>query len=354
MIDLRPDTVTQPTPAMREAMAAAAVGDDVYGDDPSVNLLEERLAALLGKEAGLFVPSGTMGNLIAMLAQCARGDEVITARQYHVYCDEAGGAAIVGGIMFAPLEAASDGALDAAAIADTIKPDDFHNPPSRLLCLENTHCGKAIPLARMQQAAEVARANGLKVHLDGARIFNAVRALDVSAGEFAKTADSVSVCLSKGLGAPAGSVLLGARDFIDKSRRIRKFLGGGMRQAGVLAAAGLYALDHHIDRLDDDHTRAQNLADYLNSMNALEAECATNMVFVKCADRGFGGLAETCAKHGVIITEGGENTRLVLHLGIDDAGLATIKEAFTDWLKWLPVKEKSPGQTADKGGNDDA
>ena len=331
MIDLRSDTVTLPTPAMREAMAMAAVGDDVYGDDPSVNLLQERLAALLDKEAGLFVPSGTMGNLVAILAQCARGDEVITARQYHVYCEEAGGAAIVGGIMFVALEVASDGGLDAEAIADTIKPDDIYSPPSRLLCLENTHWGKAVPLASMQQAAEVARTNGLKVHLDGARLFNATCALDVSAGMLAESADSVSVCLSKGLGTPAGSVLLGRHDLIDKSKRIRKFLGGGLRQAGVLAAAGLYVLDHHIDRLDEDHARAQHLADYLNAMNALEAETATNMVFIKCADRGFGGLAEFLAKHGVIISEGRETTRLVLHLGIDDKALATIKEAFSAW-----------------------
>jgi len=335
-IDLRSDTVTTPGPDMRQVMANAEVGDDVYDDDPTVNLLQDCLAEMLGKEAGLFMASGTMSNLSAMLSHCGRGDEIITAKQYHVFSDEAGGAAIVGGIMFETLETSADGALEPDAIRGAVKPDDIHCPVSRLLCLENTHHGKAIALDRMQAAADAGRAAGMQVHLDGARFFNAVKALNISPADLAGVADTVSICLSKGLGTPAGSVLVGPQEMINKAKRIRKFLGGGMRQVGVLAAAGLYALDHHIERLTDDHNRAAELAAYLSAMDGLAIETATNMIFISSQSSqpiDAHHLAKVLADHGVLITPGDASTRLVMHLEVDDHAMETIKAAFQDWYE---------------------
>jgi len=317
-------------------MANAEVGDDVYDDDPTVNLLQDRLAEMLGKEAGLLMASGTMSNLSAMLSHCGRGDEIITAKQYHVFSDEAGGAAIVGGIMFETLETSADGALEPDAIRGAVKPDDIHCPVSRLLCLENTHHGKAIALDRMQAAADAGRAAGMQVHLDGARFFNAVKALNISPADLAGVADTVSICLSKGLGTPAGSVLVGPQEMINKAKRIRKFLGGGMRQVGVLAAAGLYALDHHIERLTDDHNRAAELAAYLSAMDGLAIETATNMIFISSQSSqpiDAHHLAKVLADHGVLITPGDASTRLVMHLEVDDHAMETIKAAFQDWYE---------------------
>ncbi len=335
-IDLRSDTVTTPGPDMRQAMANAVVGDDVYDDDPTVNLLQDRMAEMLGKEAGLMMATGTMSNLCAMLAHCGRGDEIVTAKQYHVFSDEAGGAAIVGGIMFEPLETSADGALEPDAIRAAVKPDDIHCPVSRLLCLENTHHGKAIALDRMQAAAQAGQTAGLRVHLDGARFFNAVMALNISPADLAGIADTVSICLSKGLGTPVGSVLVGPNDVINKAKRIRKYLGGGMRQVGIFAAAGLYALDHHINRLTEDHDRATELATYLSAMDGVAVKVATNMIFISSDSSDpldAQHLAKVLSDHGVLINPGGKTTRLVMHLEVDDRAMDTIKEAFQDWYE---------------------
>jgi threonine aldolase len=269
-VDLRSDTVTRPTAAMRAAMAAADVGDDVFGDDPSVNALQERIAALLGKEAALFVSSGTQGNLVAVMTHCGRGDEYIVGQSAHTYRYEAGGAAVLGSVQPQPLEHQADGSLALEDIAAAIKPDDAHFARSRLLCLENTIGGKVLPLDYLARATALARERGLATHLDGARLFNAAVALGgdpyANARAIAAHFDSVSVCFSKGLGAPVGSALVGSRAFIHEAHRWRKMLGGGMRQAGVLAAAALHALDHHVERMAVDHALARRLADGLQQV----------------------------------------------------------------------------------------
>ena len=259
MIDFRSDTVTQPTEGMRQAMAVAAVGDDVFGDDPTVNALEAKTAALLGKESAVFVPSGTQSNLIALMAHCQRGDEYIVGQLAHTYKYEAGGAAVLGSIQPQPIDMEPDGSLSLDRVASVIKPDDSHFARTRLLCLENTHTGKVVPLEYLRSARTCVDDRGLALHLDGARIWNAAVAMGVPPATVAEPFDSVSVCLSKGLGAPVGSVLVGTARLIAEARRWRKMLGGGMRQAGIIAAAGIYALDHHIDRLADDHANAQLL-----------------------------------------------------------------------------------------------
>src|SRR3954470_3353228 len=284
VVDLRSDTVTRPTPAMRAAMAAAEVGDDVFGDDPSVNALQETIAALLGKEAALFMASGTQSNLVAIMSHCGRGDEYIVGQMAHTYRWEGGGAAALGSVQPQPLEHAGDGSLPLAAIEAAIKPDDAHYAKSRLLCLENTIGGKALPLAYVTAACALAKERGLTTHLDGARLFNAATALGgdprATARASAAPFDSVSVCFSKGLGAPVGSALVGSREFIARALRWRKMVGGGMRQAGVVAAAALHALDHHIDRLADDHTLATRLADGLSGLPGLTVEPPqSNIVF---------------------------------------------------------------------------
>lgn len=331
-VDLRSDTVTQPTAAMRAAMAAAPLGDDVFGDDPSVNALQEKIAGLLGFEAALFVPTGTQGNLCGVLAHCQRGDEYIVGQLQHCYRWEGGGAAVLGSVQPQPLDHQSDGSLALDAIEAAIKPDDPHFARTRLLALENTLGGKVLPFAYLQEATALARARGLATHLDGARLFNAAVAQAAAGGSDARAEakriaglfDSVSVCFSKGLGAPVGSALCGSRDFIGRARRIRKMAGGGMRQAGVLAAAASHALDHHVERLAQDHALARRLAEGLAGIEGLRVEPPhTNILFVDLAgparEKGA-GLVEALAQQGVLAT-GLYRLRFVTHLDVDAEGI---------------------------------
>lgn len=342
-IDLRSDTVTQPTPEMRQAMAEAQVGDDVYGDDPTVNRLQEMAADMMAKEAGLFVPSGTMGNLAAILSHCQRGDEVIIGQLNHSFLYEAGGMSVLGGIHSFQLRNQPDGSLLPDDVEAAIRPDDPHDPITRLVCLENTHnrCGGTVQTPEyMRRISRLAHAHGLKVHLDGARIFNAAVALGVPARELAKPVDSVTFCLSKGLSAPVGSVLCGDREFIGKAKRARKLLGGGMRQAGILAAAGIVALQKMITRLADDHRRARQLADGLreNARISLdEGTPATNMVFFNLspgANTTALRLSERLREAGILVSPSGERRfRLVTHCWIDDAAIDRTIAAFDEALK---------------------
>lgn len=321
LCDLRSDTVTRPDAAMRAVMADAEVGDDVYGEDPSINRLESALAERAGKEAALFLPTGTQSNLVAMLAHCGRGEEVITGRDYHVYKYEAGGASALGGVVLDALRVSEDGGLEPAEIAAAIKEDDSHHPISRLLSLENTHNGKVVSLARLDKSIAVARDAGLAVHLDGARVFNAVTALGCELTDIAGRFDSVSICLSKGLGAPVGSVLVGPTEIIARARRLRKMVGGGMRQAGVLAAAGLYALEHNVARLAEDHARAAELAETLRGLGAGTVAHNTNMVFFTPEAGNNAALGAALAEAGVVISAGGTGAiRMVLHKDVTSAG----------------------------------
>jgi threonine aldolase len=340
IVDLRSDTVTLPTPAMREAMARAEVGDDVMGEDPTVNHLQQVAAERMGKEAGLFVPSGTMGNLAAVLAHCDRGDEVILGNLSHTFLFEAGGIAALGGVMPHTLPNLPDGRLDLDDIRGAIRPDDVHQPVSRLIVLENTHnrCGGTVLSAEYtRQVGELAKDRQLKLHIDGARIFNAAVACNVPAKVLAEPADSITFCLSKALCAPVGSVLCGSAEFIRRARRIRKQLGGGMRQAGILAAAGLVALDQMVDRLSEDHRRARLLAGGLAEIPGLEVDTkipASNMVFVTLADGAAQPLTASqvsprLAELGVKVqTVGSRRFRMVTHYWIDDEGIEQAINAF--------------------------
>lgn len=330
LVDLRSDTVTRPTKAMRAAMHAAAVGDDVYGEDPTVNALQERLAGDLGFEAGLFVPTGTQSNLLALLAHCERGDEYLVGMDAHTYKFEGGGAAVLGSIQPQPILQAEDGRLPLDRVAAAIKPLDPHFARTRLLALENTWHGRALPLDYLRDAAAFARDKGLGIHLDGARLFNAAVACGVPAGDIARHFDTVSVCLSKGLGAPVGSVLVGPHALIDKARRWRKVCGGGWRQAGMLAAACLHALDHHVARLADDHARAARLAQRLAGIDGLAVLGQhTNMVFIDVPVERLRALDAHLREAGIRISIGYLPTvRLVTHLDVDDAGIARTAEAF--------------------------
>lgn len=323
-IDLRSDTVTRPSAAMRSAMASARVGDDVYGEDPTVNRLEEACAERLGFEAGLLLPSGTQSNLAALLTHCARGDEYIAGQDAHTYRYEGGGAAVFGGIQPQPLAFADDGTLPLDVVEAVVKPDDFHYARTRLLCLENTQAGRAVGTAYFGEARALANRLGLRVHLDGARLFNASAALGVDAIEITRHCDSVSLCLSKGLGAPVGSVLCGTSAFVDGARRWRKVLGGGMRQAGVIAAAGLYALEHNVDRLAEDHRRARVLALRLRDLG-LHAEERTNMVFVEAADA---TMAADLAAAGIQVS----GARWVIHLDVDDQAIDHVAAVVAGWV----------------------
>jgi threonine aldolase len=319
--DFRSDTVTRPTPGMRAAMAAAEVGDDVFGDDPSVNALEAQAAALLGFEAALFVPSGTQSNLVGVMTHCARGDEYIVGQEAHTYRYEAGGAAVLGSVQPQPILNARDGTLPLDDIEAAIKPDDAHFARSRLIALENTIGGKVLPAGYTQAVRELADRRGLALHLDGARLWNAAVKSGVAPRDIARGFDSVSVCLSKGLGAPVGSLLCGSRDFIRAARRWRKMLGGGMRQAGILAAAGSYALDHHITRLADDHANAARLAAGLAKNAKLDvAPAQTNMVFVGVPAGIAAAFAAHLAADGILIT-GTTRQRWVTHLDVDAAAV---------------------------------
>ncbi len=371
VVDLRSDTVTQPTPAMRAAMLAAPLGDDVFGDDPSVNALQDKIAGMLGFEAALFVPTGTQSNLCAILSHCQRGDEYIVGQMAHCYRWEGGGAAVLGSVQPQPLNHQADGTLSLADIEAAIKPDDAHFARSRLLALENTLGGKLLPFDYVQQATQLAASKGLSRHLDGARLFNAAVAQAAQTGSDGRPAagppqggatpsggsdshkvgerggvifearriaqcfDSVSVCFSKGLGAPIGSALCGSRDFIARAHRIRKMAGGGMRQAGMLAAAASYALDHNIERLAQDHLLARRLADGLAGIEGLQVEAPqTNMVFVDligAAKARSTGLLSHLAERGIQAT-GLYRLRFVTHLDVDAAGVdravAAIRQFF--------------------------
>ena len=331
-VDLRSDTVTRPTPAMREAMARAEVGDDVFGDDPTAIALEARAADLFGMEAGLFFPTGTQSNLAALMAHCGRGEEVIVGQDAHTYRYEGGGAAVLGSIQPQPLQNLPDGTLDLAMVEAAIKPDDAHFAITRLLALENTIGGKVIDREYLARALTLAWRRGLSTHLDGARVFNAAVKLGMPVNLLCAGFDTVSVCLSKGLGTPAGTVLVGPRGLIDKARRIRKMLGGGMRQVGILAAAGLYALDSNVSRLADDHANAGRLARSLADAGLEVEPVQTNMVFVRVAKERCAALQAHLAAAGVvaIVTP---RTRLVTHLDVDASGVDRAVEAFASFFR---------------------
>ncbi len=332
LVDLRSDTVTQPTAAMRAAMLAAPLGDDVFADDPSVNALQEQIAGMLGFEAALFVPTGTQSNLCAILSHCQRGDEYIVGQQAHCYRWEGGGAAVFGSVQPQPLNHQPDGTLALGDIEAAIKPDDAHFARTRLLALENTLGGKLLPFSYVEQATQLARHKGLARHLDGARLFNAATAQAAQrgtevrdeAGRIAGCFDSVSVCFSKGLGAPVGSALCGSREFIARAHRIRKMAGGGMRQAGVLAAAASYALEHHIDRLAQDHALASRLAEGLAGIPELKVEAPqTNLLFVDLEGEARHRSAELLAhlKQEGILATGLYRLRFATHLDVDTQGI---------------------------------
>lgn len=317
MIDFRSDTVTRPSQEMRQAMCQAVVGDDVYGDDPSINQLQEKVAKMLGKEAALLVPSGTQSNLIALLTHCGRGDEYIVGQNYHTYLYESGGAATLGSIVPQPVAVEMDGSLDLANIQRVIKPDDIHFAKTRLLSLENTHLGKVISNEYIKQAIALARHHQLATHLDGARVFNAAVAQGIDVAEITRQFDSVSICCSKGLGAPVGSLLAGSQEFIGRAKRWRKMLGGGMRQAGILAGAIDFALDHHVQRLTEDHQHALHLQKKLEEIDELGVESAhTNMLYIELANADIGMQLGAYLKTKDILISAGKRVRLVTHLDI--------------------------------------
>lgn len=342
LIDLRSDTVTKPTPEMREAMAEAEVGDDVYQDDPTVNRLEELAASMMSKEASLFVPSGTMGNLIALLVHCQRGDEVIVGSLSHIYLNEAGGMAALGGVQPCAVPNQKDGTILLDDILASIRTEDVHHPITRLVCLENTQniCG-GVPLTSTytRQVGELVHQNGLHLHVDGARIFNAAAAQNVSVRELVEPADSVMFCLSKGLAAPVGSILAGSRKFIARARQIRKMLGGGMRQAGVLAAAGIISLEKMTTRLANDHAQAKRLADGLRQIQGVVLDSGspyTNMIYFNLAEHvqdNAQTVTEKMKKHGVLLDpDNSRRFRLVTHYWIDDEAVDKTISAFRQVL----------------------
>nr|WP_319494223.1 low-specificity L-threonine aldolase [uncultured Desulfobacter sp.] len=328
-IDLRSDTVTRPTDKMRQVMIAAPVGDDVYKEDPTVNLLEEKAAEITGKQAALFCTSGTQSNLLALMTHCRRGDEYIVGQTAHTYRYEAGGAAVLGSIQPQPLDLEPDGTLDLKKVEKAMKPDDFHFARTRLLCLENTQGGKVLPMDYLKEARRFARDHQLGLHLDGARIFNAAVKLNIEIKEIARLFDTVSCCLSKGLGAPVGSVLCGPASFIKEAAKWRKMLGGGMRQAGILAAAGIYALEHHIDRLAIDHDNALYLARGIADIACLHVNpetVQTNMVFAGIGDNAH-ALAAHMKTRGILIDRD-PNLRMVTHLDISKNDIHKTVQAF--------------------------
>ena len=329
IIDLRSDTVTRPCPEMRAAMIAAEVGDDVYGEDPTINHLEAFAAERFGCESSLFVSSGTQGNLLALLAHCRRGDEYIAGDQAHCYRCEGGGGAVLGGISPQPLAMEADGTISAERILRAIKPIDDHYARTRLLCLENTHAGKVLSLRYHQQMQTLTRQHGLALHLDGARLCNAAVALGIDPAELVATVDSASICLSKGLGAPVGALLCGGRDLIREARHWRKMVGGGMRQAGILAAAGLYALENNLPRLAHNHALARILAEGLAPLPGLHIDLATvqsNMVFVTVANEGEEALKGYLREQGILV--GGYGTlRFVTHLDLRAEDIICVVEA---------------------------
>jgi threonine aldolase len=333
VVDLRSDTVTRPSPAMLEAMARAPVGDDVWGDDPTINALQDEVAARAGKAAGLFFPSGTQSNLAALMAHCQRGDEYIVGQRAHTYRFEGGGAAVLGSIQPQPIENEADGTLALDKVRAEIKANDAHFARTRLLALENTIDGKALPPAYVDEAAALARAAGLALHLDGARGWNAAVAGGVSIAAICAPFDTVSLCFSKGLGAPVGSVLVGDAEAIGRAVRWRKMLGGGMRQSGLLAAACRYALDHNVARLAQDHDNAARLAEGLGGIEAISVRSvATNMVFLAVPPEHVAGLDRFLRDQDILVAIGPQ-TRLVTHLDVTTAGVDRVVEAFRDYFR---------------------
>lgn len=341
-IDLRSDTITKPTPEMREAMAEAEVGDDVYMDDPTVNELQEKAAEMFGKEDSLFVPSGTMGNLIALMVHCQRGDEVILGDKSHIYLNEAGGMSALGGIQPRPVMNQKDGTLALNDIRASIQSEDVHHTITKLICLENTQniCG-GVPLTveYTNQVGKIAKENNLAFHIDGARIFNASTALNVNVKDLVAPADSVMFCLSKGLSSPVGSMLVGTKKFINRARHLRKMVGGGMRQVGIIASAGLISLDKMTKRLNEDHVRAKKIYDGLKQVSGLilDAQPKTNMIYfdihpnIKMTDN---QIVEEIKKYGVMIDwASARRFRLVTHYWVDDVGVEKTIQAFANVLK---------------------
>lgn len=333
MIDLRSDTVTRPNEAMRQAMYQAEVGDDVYGDDPTVNALQALICELTGKEAALFLPTGTQANLVALLTHCQRGDEYIVGQKAHNYMYEAGGAAVLGSIQPQPLDMADDGSLPLDKVAAAIKIDDIHFARTRLLSLENTHSGKVLPLEYLKKAFEFTREKGLALHIDGARIMNAAVALDVPLSEITRYCDTLTLCLSKGLGAPVGSLLMGSKEYIHRANRWRKMTGGGMRQSGILAAAGIYALENNVQRLKEDHDNAKWLEQQLRGIGLEIAApgAQTNILYVRQSAEQAAKLGPWMREHGVIISSG-PLTRIITHINISRQDLQKVVDL---WQRFL-------------------
>ena len=332
IIDLRSDTVTRPCANMRELMAKAETGDDVFGEDPTVNELEEYSANLLNKEAAIFCPSGTQSNLMGLLSHCGRGDEYIVGAAAHTYLYEGGGAAVLGSIQPQTIPLKDDATMDLTALESAIKPKDVHYARTRLICLENTHGGRGLPQDYPAKVKAIADQYGLGMHLDGARLFNAVVEQNTTAVKLTTHFDSVSICLSKGLGAPIGSVLVGSSAIIEEARHWRKMLGGGMRQAGIIAAAGLYALKHNVQRLADDHQRAKSLAQALQLIDGVSlplGQAYTNMLYVNVGTAMKQRL-DTMAQSRQIVLPQGEKMRLVTHLDINDEDVDAIIKLFRD------------------------
>lgn len=330
-IDLRSDTVTRPTPAMRKAMAQAEVGDDVYGDDPTVIRLQEIAAEMAGTEAALFLPTGTQSNLCALLSHCQRGDEYIVGQHAHTYMYEGGGGAVLASIQPQPLDFMPDGTLNLDQVAACIKPDDPHFAKTKLLCLENTTTGKVLPLDYLPKARAVADQFGLGLHLDGARVFNASVKLGVPVSEITQHFDSISFCLSKGLCAPAGSLLCGSADLIKDAHRWRKMLGGGMRQTGVLAAAGIHSLKEQVQHLAQDHENARELAERLAEIDGLDVDIdavQTNMVFVTVAEKSVQPLIQSMRNDGILISGRTRTLRLVTHFDFKSGDIDNVVAAF--------------------------
>ena len=321
-VDLRSDTVTMPSAEMRRVISEAEVGDDVYGDDPSVNELEAKAAAMLGKEAGLFVTSGTQGNLVSMLAHTSRGDEVLVGDRAHIFSSEAGGASVLGSLFLKPIRTDRFGFLEPDLIRASTNPMDYHVPITRLLCIENTHnqsSGQPLTAAQTAAMADAAREGGMAVHIDGARLFNAAVSLGVPAAELVAPADSATFCLSKGLACPVGSVVVGDADFIDRARRWRKMLGAGMRQVGVIAAAGNYALDHMIDRLAEDHANARKLAAGLADIEGISVDpesINSNIVYFNIPPGSGKAIAGSLKRRGILVNAGDPVMRMVTHFGV--------------------------------------
>ncbi|ERK14596.1 Low-specificity L-threonine aldolase [Serratia fonticola AU-AP2C] len=334
LIDLRSDTVTQPSAEMRTAMAQADVGDDVYGDDPTVNALQAEAVRLSGKEAALFLPTGTQANLVALLSHCQRGEEYIVGQQAHNYKYEAGGAAVLGSIQPQPIEANPDGTLPLDKVAAAIKPDDIHFAKTRLLSLENTISGRVLPLEYLQQAWQFTREHKLALHIDGARIFNAAVALNVPLKTLAQYCDTFTICLSKGLGSPVGSLLCGSKEFIQRANRWRKMTGGGMRQAGILAAAGLYALEHNVERLKEDHDNAKWLEQQLRDIGVDIAEpgAQTNVLYLRQSPELAAKLGPWMRERGVLISAG-PLTRILTHLNVSRQDLQKVVDLWQEFLQ---------------------